>query len=54
MYKTKEINGKLGSAISYPSNRKYTAYSRVANPSQPDVLQNQLEDLTHHCNYPCF
>ncbi|GEP84785.1 Uncharacterised protein [Staphylococcus piscifermentans] len=53
MYKTIEINGKLGSAISYPSNPKYTAYSRVANPSH-DALQNKMEILTHHRNYPCF
>ncbi|GEP84701.1 hypothetical protein [Staphylococcus piscifermentans] len=54
MYKTKDIIVKLGSAISNPSNRKYTAYSRVASPSQPDVLQNQFEILTHHRNYPYF
>ncbi|GEP85614.1 Uncharacterised protein [Staphylococcus piscifermentans] len=54
MYKTKEINGKLGSAVSYPSNRIYIAYSRTTNPSQPITLQNQLEVLTQHRNYPCF
>ena len=54
MYKIKEIIGKLGSAAYNPSNRKYTAYSRAASPSQPDALQNQFEILTHHRNYSCF
>ncbi|SUL89985.1 Uncharacterised protein [Staphylococcus carnosus] len=54
MYKTKKIIGKLGRTISAPSNRKYTAYSRAADPSQPDALQNQFEILTHYRNYPYF
>ncbi|GEP85269.1 hypothetical protein [Staphylococcus piscifermentans] len=54
MYKTKEIIGKLSSAVSKPSNRKYTAYSRDTNPSQSDALQNQFEILTHHRNYSYF
>ena len=54
MYKTKEIIGKLSSAVSNPSNHKYAAYSLAANPSQPNALQNQFEILTHHNNYPYF
>ncbi len=39
MYKTKDIIGKISNAVSNPSNRKYTAYNRAANPSQWDVLK---------------
>ena len=54
MNKTKEIIGKLGSTIYNPSNRKYTAYIRITNPSQLDALQNQFEFSMHHRNCPCF
>ena len=54
MNKAKEIIGKLGNAISTPFNPKYTVHSWVTNPLQPITLQNQLEILTHHRNYPCF
>ena len=54
MNKTKAIIRKLGSVIFNLSNRKYTAYSRVANPSQPEASQNKMGILTYYGNYSCF